>query len=80
VKLLRKRPQPHAYRAKAASRMATLPTGDVLDWADAYAAEVWKGLEDYRKGVPVALDEIERGLQCLLGIVDDLRRRDESDK
>jgi len=70
------KPQPHTYRTKAAERLSKLASGDVLNWAYAYLSGVWRELEGYDNGGHCDLDEVERGLQCLLGAVDALRRRD----
>jgi hypothetical protein len=64
-------------RAKAAKRLDRLPTGDVLDWADAVGSGLARALDDYRKqATPESLLEARQGAQSLLGVLDVLSRRE----
>jgi hypothetical protein len=64
-------------RSKAAKRLDRLPTGDVLDWADAVGSGLARALDDYRKqATPESLLEARQGAQSLLGVLDVLSRRE----
>lgn len=70
----------HKLREKAAARFKLVSRDEVFQWAETAMAGSWKALEDARKAdkaevLEVSLEELERGLQQVLGAVDDLRRR-----
>ncbi|MFD9947134.1 hypothetical protein ACFWYW_11925 [Nonomuraea sp. NPDC059023] len=73
---LRRLKQHDASRDLARKRLARLPIPDALSWGDVCLAGVWRELEDYRKdSAPHRLDEARRGLQSMLGLMDDLQNR-----
>lgn len=72
-------PLPHQWRAKAQVRFSRISKAEVMDWVDNAMAGAWKAMEEYRKAPSLdQLDEAERGLQMVLGAVDDLRNREKA--
>ena len=67
----------HKLREKASARLATVSRQEVMDWAQVAIDAAWAALDAYqREPNPDSLEDVERGLQQVLGAVDDLRRRD----
>ena len=70
----------HRLRERARGRLAKVSRDEVFSWAELAMAGSWKALEDARGTADaalyeVSLEELERGLQQVLGAVDDLRNR-----
>ncbi|MEV4575902.1 hypothetical protein AB0K16_21920 [Nonomuraea jabiensis] len=70
----------HRLRERASERLQRVSRDEVFQWAEVAMAGAWKCLEDAHKTtdadeLAVHLEELERGLQQVLGAVDNLRSR-----
>lgn len=60
-----------SVREKAKKRVSRVSTPDILNWADNAGSGVAKALDDYRRlGDKGSLDEAQRGISALAGVLD----------